>query len=140
MPDRITDPASTPDTPDPLLVALERLSAEMHARATRYDALLERIECLFKSVKRVTVAVLVSVLILLALAFLNRSLLTIVNDTVNPDGTRFKDSQKRTASLIVNLSIEDDCRFRRAAANLPAPTSPQPCAAQTPADVYPGKS
>lgn len=127
-------------TPDPLLVALERLSGEMHARAAKYDALLARIECLFKSIKRVTVAVLVSVLILLSLAVLNRSLLTIVNDTVNPDGRRFQDSQKRTAALIINLSIEDDCRFRRAVADLPAPEPGRSCAAQTPPDIYPGKS
>lgn len=137
----MVDQTSTPES-DPFVGALQELSAAMHARGEKFDTVLKEVRCVVRTLQRVGVAVLVCVLVLVGLAVTNRKLLGIVNDTVNPDGHRFQESQKRTAGLIINLSIEDDCRFRRAIVDppLPAPDPHQPCAVQTSPDVYPGKS
>jgi hypothetical protein len=84
--------------------------------------------------------VIVGLTILAILSVISAYTLYLANDTISPGGSRFKDNQRRTAAALIRLSVEEDCRFRRAVHGLDAPNPDAPCVAQTPPEVYPGQT
>lgn len=90
----------------------------------RIKALEERVH-FFQRV--ITVLVMVLLLMVAAsatqsvISALNRSTVRLIKDVVDPTGARNQAAQAATAQVVLSLSIDGDCRNRRADAGLPAP-------------------
>lgn len=65
--------------------------------------------------------VLFLVCIAVFMVLTNRPILDLIKSTVTPEGEIYKANTERTTLLLQNLVVEQDCRNRRAMANLSAP-------------------
>jgi hypothetical protein len=111
--------------------AVDHLTIELGVARARTHAELDHL-------RKLTWMVIFGVAVLMVTTILGGYTLYLVNDTISPDGGRFKQNQTRTGEVITTLAIDGDCRSRRAAAGLLAPDPRAPCPSQTPTDVYPG--
>ena len=89
--------------------------------------------------RKLSVMVLFGLGLLVILALVSGYTLYLTNDSISPDGSRYRRSAQNTAALLVEAQVEIDCRARRIHVGLPAPMEPRErCTEVTPSEVYPG--
>jgi hypothetical protein len=129
---------------------LVRIIADQTQTIADQTALLRRVSSRLKW-ERVVAAVVVMVLLWIGVS--NRDSISILKSATTPEGEIFRRGQEQTAGLLLNFSLEMDCRDRRRDAGMPAPIIPRrsdgspdfasksfSCVAQTPPEVFPGVS
>lgn len=127
---------------------LVRIIAGQTATIAEQTALLRQVS---RRLRRERIVAGVLVAILLWIGVTNRDSIAILKSATTPEGEIFRRGQQQTAGLLLNFSIEMDCRDRRRDAGMPAPVIPRlpdgtpdfanasfSCVAQTPPDVFPG--
>lgn len=112
------------DAVDQLIADLRAARKETHSELTQ--------------IRRVGWLVLAALAVLAVMTIVGSYTLFLVNDTISPSGKRFKQNQERSSQVITMLVVDGDCRARRSAAGLPAPSPKAACASQTPPEVFPG--
>jgi hypothetical protein len=125
-------------TNDELIEALEDLAKEMHARTSKFECLVRQGKLFLVIGATLVLGIIVALCIVVPLSVSNRKILNTVDRVTDPNGQYVKDSQKRTAGILLELNQEEDCRNRRAMVGLPAPIPGMSCRAQTDVSVYPG--